>query len=171
MLSLFSKLLLELLRKLLYRQKRSLNGISRLLSCLNRLLVDSGRNINRGSTHISSSGRPNSLRRFRFLNLFFSRWHLSLSANLFRRWLLCSCKWVISIGHLRLLWRRSLGLLLLFLFGDGGLISRRWSSEVDWLFDHVFYCPFGKTIILFAGLPILQVAWQHYASVRCLWLL
>ena len=85
---------------------------------------------------------------------------LSCSVNLFGRLLPGWAKWVIMIGLLKLNWLHSFGLLLLLLlYGDGGLISRRGSTEVDWLAYIVTYCSFkySYTITMhpFAGLPVL----------------
>ena len=136
LLSLFSQFHLQLLSKnTLKGLKCGLVGISRLLNSLSKLLVDSRRSINRGSTHSSSSGKPNSLRRLRFLHLFLDQ-PLSWSGNLFGRLLLGCAKWILLIDHYKMVWLRSLGLLLLLLLlSDGGLISRSWSAEVDRLVD------------------------------------
>ena len=138
---LISQFLLQLLGEYALKGLKScLIDTSRLLNCLNGLLVDSRRSINRGSTDSNSSGRLNSLRRLRFLHLFFDR-PLNWSLNLFDRSLLCCALMVILISHWKLVWRRSLRhLLLLLLYGDGRIISRGWSTEVNRLVDKVAYC-------------------------------
>ena len=143
LLSCFSQFILQLLSKhILKGLKSSLIDTSWLLNCLYWLLVDSRRSINRGSTHSSSSGRLNSLRRLRCLDLFPDHL-LNCSGSFFGSWLLGWAKWVIMIGHWKFVWLRSLELLLLlFLYSDGGLISRRRSSEVDRLFDIEAYCSY-----------------------------
>ena len=147
MLSLFSELLFELLscftellsKYALKGQKSSLVGIKRLLSCLDGLLVDSRRSINRGSVNSSSSSRLNSLRRLRFLDLFLD--NLLSWSGLFGSLLPGWTKWLIMIGHWKFVWLRSLGLLLiLLLYDDSGLLSRRGSTKVDRLVNHVAYC-------------------------------
>ena len=129
LISLFSKFYLQLcllhLQESLNGFKGNLVSISGLLNWHNRLLLVLWSSINRGITHNSSSGWLNSLRSLRPQN-----W----SGNLLRRWLLCCAIRVILTSYKRFVWLRSLGLLLLLL-GDGGLFSRRGSTEVDRLSD------------------------------------
>ena len=123
--------------------------------------------IDGGSTHSSSSGR------LRLLRLFLDQL-LNLSGNLYRLWLLCCTIWIILIGHWRFVGLRILGLLLLLFLGDGRLISRRRSSEVNRLYNLYIFRSFNLMSILmcpFAGLPILKVTWKHNTSVFRLWLL
>ena len=67
-------LISELLSKYVLKgMESSLGGIGRVLNCLNELLVDSSRSINRGRTHSRPSSRLDSLRRLRILHLFVDR--------------------------------------------------------------------------------------------------
>ena len=161
LLSLFSKFILQLPSKYaLNGLKHILVGIRRLLYCLNRLLLDFSWSINGGSNCNSSFGRLYSLRRLRHLHLFFNKPQFYL----FGRSLLCCAFRVILISHWRLVWRRSLSL-------HGGLISRKRSSKVYRLVDSVPYCSIHSNhtfVQPLAGLPVLQIAWQHDASIRCL---
>ena len=144
------------------------------MNCFNGLLDGFRRSINRGSTHSNLTSKLISLRRQRFLHLFLGR-SLSLRSYLIWRSLLCCAIWIIVIDHRRFVWPRCLRLLLLLLLGDGRLILRRGPKEMDWLIYVIAYCSLYVNIVKiiepFAGLPILQVAWQHDAPIRCLWLL
>ena len=170
LLSLFSELLLCLFLKLLSLLsellskyalkglKSSMIGISQLLYCHNRLLVDFRKGINRGSTNSSSSDRLNCMMRLRFLSLFVDQ-SLNLRSHLFGSTLLCCATGIIVIVHWMLVWLRSLRLLLFLLLGYGRLISRRGSTKVDRLVDIVFYSSLHlnstMNMLPFAGLPVL----------------